>query len=155
MAAVTEALLTPFHPTDEDVDLAQRSASELSRLPGGNEALNVTVSRGRRVARVTIPAVAFHLLEMILEEMAQGHSVALTPIDREVSTQKAADLLNVSRPHLVKLLESGKIPFRRVGTHRRVRTGDLLQYKMRMDADADRAFAELVAQAQELGMGYE
>lgn len=155
MVAATDTLLTPIHPTDEDVDLAQRSSTALSRLPGGPDALKVTVSRGRNEARVTLPAIAFQMLEMILEELAQGRAVALAPIDREISTQKAADLLNVSRPYLIKLLESGQIPFRKVGSHRRVRLGDLLEYKMRMDADADRAYAELVQQAQVLGMGYE
>lgn len=155
MGTATDTLLTPIHPTEEDVDLAQRSASELSRLGSSPRALKVTVVRGRESAETVIPAIAFQMLGIILEELAQGHAVALTPVDREISTQKAADLLNVSRPYVVKLLESGRIPFRKVGTHRRVRLGDLLKYKVQMDAEADRALDDLVAQAQELGMGYE
>lgn len=112
------------------------------------------VTSGEDKEELTIPAVAFRMLEMILSEMAQGHAVALSPVDREVTTQKAADLLNVSRPHLIKLLEAGRIPFRKIGSHRRIRVADVLEYKARMDAEAERAFAELVEQAQELGMGY-
>lgn len=155
MVAASDTLLTPIRPTEEDVDLAQRGSSELSRLGNGALVLKVTLLHGRDSAEVVLPAIAFQMLEMILEELAQGHAIVVTPIDREISTQKAADLLNVSRPYLIKLLESGRIPFHKVGSHRRVRLGDLLKYKVQMDAEADRAFAALVAQSQDLGLGYE
>ena len=151
--APTDALLTPIRPSEHDLRLARQSSSELSRLKE-RDGLKVTVSAGSDETEVAIPEIAFRMLEVILDELAQGHAVALSPVDQEVSTQKAADLLNVSRPYLIKLLESGKIPFRKVGTHRRVRLADLLEYKARMDAEAERAYAELVQQAQELGMGY-
>ena len=147
-------LLTTIRPSDEDARLARTSAFELSRLKERDGDVRVTISAGTDGAEVAIPEIAFRLLEKILDELGQGHAVALSPVDREVSTQKGADLLNVSRPYLIKLLESGKIPFRKVGTHRRVRLADLLEHKARMDAEAERAFAELVEQAQELGMGY-
>ncbi|MBI4408511.1 MAG: excisionase family DNA-binding protein [Gemmatimonadetes bacterium] len=70
------------------------------------------------------------------------------------STRKAADLLNVSRRYLIQLLEAGEIPFRMVGKRRRLRLSDVLVYKARADAESERAFQDLVAQAQELGMGY-
>ncbi len=152
--AINGALLTPIRPSEQDVRLARRSSSELSRLREGEGGLKLTVSVGSGETEVDIPEIAARMLETILEELAQGHAVALSLVDQEVSTQKAADLLNVSRPYLIKLLESGKIPFRKVGTHRRVRLADLLEFKARMDAEAERAYAELVQQAQELGMGY-
>ncbi|HEX2077035.1 MAG TPA: excisionase family DNA-binding protein [Longimicrobium sp.] len=155
MVAATDMLLKPLRPTEEDVDLAQRGSSKLSRLGSSPYVLRVTIIRGREKTEIALPEIVYSMLELILKELAQGHAVALAPVDREISTQKAADLLNVSRPHLIKLLESGQIPFRKVGTHRRIRLGDLLEYKVRMDADAERAFAELVDQAQVLGMGYE
>lgn len=151
----TETLMTPIRPSEEDVRLARRSSSQMSRLDRRPSEFKVTVASGETEEELTIPAIAFRMLEMILGELAQGHAVALSPIDREISTQKAADLLNVSRPHLIKLLESGRIPFRKTGSHRRIRVADVLEYKARMDAEADRAFTELVEQAQELGMGYE
>jgi len=154
MTMTTEALLTPAWPSEDDVRVARRSASLLSRVEGRSGEVKVTVSAAAGEAEVPIPEIAFRLLELILGAMAQGHAIALSPVDREVSTQKGADLLNVSRPHLIKLLESGRIPFRKVGSHRRVRLADLLEYKARMDAEAERAFAELVQQGQELGMGY-
>jgi excisionase family DNA binding protein len=153
MASATELLMEPIRPSDEDVRLARNSSSKLSRFSVAG-AVTVTVGQDRDAEEVTIPGVAFRMLGLILHELAQGHSIALNPVDRLVSTQKAADVLNVSRPYLVKLLESGKIPFSKAGTHRRVRLADVLEYKARMDAEADRAYEELVAQAQELGLGY-
>jgi excisionase family DNA binding protein len=79
----------------------------------------------------------------------------IMPIHAELSTQEIAELLNVSRPHLVELLKQGKIPFRKVGTHRRILAKDVFDYKQLIDEDRLKALNELAAQAQELGMGYE
>ena len=90
----------------------------------------------------------------VLIEIGQGNAVSIIPIHAELTTQEAADVLNVSRPFLVQLLEKGDIPFHKIGTHRRVRYQDVMAYSQRIDTERSKALDELAAQAQELGMGY-
>ena len=113
------------------------------------------VSQGTVAQSITIPASALHLLAEALTQIASGNAVAIVPIKRELSTSEVAELLNVSRPYLVELLESRKIPFRKVGTRRRVLYEDVMAYKRHIDAQRERTLAELAAQAQELNFGYE
>ncbi|PAU86021.1 DNA-binding protein [Pseudomonas sp. WN033] len=105
--------------------------------------------------QVELPTSALRLLVDILAELAGGNAVKVVPVHAELTTQEAADLLNVSRPHLVKLLEDGVLPFHRTGKHRRVRFADLMQFKDARDHASEQAMAELTRQSRELGMGYE
>ncbi len=86
--------------------------------------------------------------------MSRGNAVTLIPLHAELTTQEAAEFLNVSRPHVIRLLETGKMKHRKVGTHRRIRFSDLQEFKKRQDQESDAALEELAKQAQELDMGY-
>lgn len=105
--------------------------------------------------QVELPTSALRLLVDILAELADGNAVKVVPIHAELTTQEAADMLNVSRPHLIKLLEDGALPFHRTGKHRRIKFAELMQYKDARDRASEGAMTELAHQAQELDMGYE
>lgn len=105
--------------------------------------------------RVELPTSALRLLADILAALAEGNAVKVVPVHAELTTQEAADLLNVSRPHMIKLLESGEISYHKTGKHRRVRFADLMNYKARRDTASEQAMALLAEQAQALRTGYE
>ena len=99
---------------------------------------------------VPLPPLAFKLLIEILEQTASGNAVSILPLRKEVTTHEAAEILNVSRPFVIGLLEKGEIPFRKVGAHRRIPLSALLEYKRKTAAIRDEALDFLAAQAQEL-----
>jgi excisionase family DNA binding protein len=143
-------------PTKADASLARESLKRISAIStSGNSDLSIRIQNDEQLgADIILPASVLRLLKGILAEMAQGHGVALLPVRAELTTQQAADLLNVSRPYLIRLLEDRKIPFRLVGQHRRVRFDDLLTFQRKDDEERRRVADELTADAQELGIGY-
>ncbi len=143
----------PTAPTANEMKLATESVSRLARVVK-NRRQSVRVQIESDQEAIAIPMSAFRLFANILAEMAKGNAVTLIPIHAELTTQQAADLLNVSRPYLVRLIEEGTLPARMVGTHRRVLFEDLMRYKHETRALRLKALEELSAQAQELNMGY-
>ena len=103
---------------------------------------------------IELPESVFYVLERVAEVMARGDSITVVPVGREVTTQQAADLLNVSRQYLVRLLEEKRIPFRKTGKHRRLRIEDVLEFKERRDKDRRAGLRELSRMSQEFG-GYD
>lgn len=110
---------------------------------------------GDRIYEMELSISTLRLAEEILVGIATGSAVRIVPMHAELTTQEAADLLNVSRPHMVKLLEDGELPFHRTGKHRRIRLDDLMRFKETREKDSEKAMGELNDQAQKLGMGYE
>jgi excisionase family DNA binding protein len=139
-------------PTEEEVGLAAASSRRRAPSLGAGQQARLRLIDGG--TDVTVPVSAIHMLVDILNQMAQGNAVSLVPVHAELTTQQAADLLNVSRPYLVKQLEAGEVPFHKLGRHRRVRFTDLMAYKERVDCTGREAADTLTAEAQELGQGY-
>jgi excisionase family DNA binding protein len=101
---------------------------------------------------VTVPRAAVDLLVGVLANMAAGQAVSLVPAHAELTTQQAADLMNVSRPFVVRLLQAGNIEYRLVGTHRRIKAASLMDYMRRDDAQRRKAADELTALTQDMGI---
>jgi len=153
----TTALVNVSLPVEREVQAALEGQRALAAfLATRLETQQIQIFDDKNQAhRVELPTSALRLLVDILAELAEGNAVKVVPVHAELTTQEAADMLNVSRPHLVKLLEEGALPFHRAGKHRRVRFADLMQFKAQRDQASEDAMAALAKQAQELGMGYE
>src|SRR5690606_2185685 len=122
----------PIHlPAEHEVQIAKAGQHALAAyLCTQIETQRIQIFDEQNEAHnVELPTSALRLLVDILAELAAGNAVKVVPVHAELTTQEAADMLNVSRPHLVKLLEDGVLPFHRTGKHRRVRFADLMQYK--------------------------
>lgn len=152
-------------PTLQDQQVARESLPFFTKAIAQKESegISIQIQSGPSQAEphqansfsVTIPAKALHLLAVILSSMAEGKAISLIPSDSEVSTQQAAGVLNVSRPYVVKLLEEGVIPFKKVGSHRRVLLEDLLTYANQQAETRKERLQFLTQQAQALNLGYE
>lgn len=132
-----------------------RSADEALRaLDRGSDAAVVRAVGAPESAAVELPAEARSLLLRILGHMANGDAVTVVPVAAEVTAQQAAEILGVSRPFVIRLVDDGKLACRLVGTHRRIPLADLLAFKNANRAERRAIAAELTAEAQELGFGY-
>ena len=148
----TRASAPPSLPTDAEATLARESSRILAACIGSGPTAKLRVING--VEDIVVPVRALRLLVDILAQMGEGRGVTVLPIKAELTTQQAADFLNVSRPYFISMLERAELPFRKVGKHRRIYLEDLLKHRAEARRRQEAALDELAKQAQELGMGY-
>lgn len=141
-------------PTAQDAAIARISGQFLSRYARKEQPLSFRVIDDEREEPIKLPVGAVRLLIDILEAMAAGRGVTIIPENAELTTVQAAEVLNVSRPYLIKLLEEHALPHRKVGKHRRIRMEDVMAYKKALDQEREQVLDQLVADAQEQNMGY-
>ncbi len=155
MATMTSRTREPVVPTAQEAAIAREASRLLAPFVDHLETVRFQVGEEKKAAqRLLLPPSAIRLLLDLLTEMASGNAVTLIPVHAQLTTQQAADVLNVSRPFLVSLLEQGKIPHVKVGTHRRILFEDLMNYKREIDKERQKTLDELVKQSQQLNMGY-
>jgi len=139
-------------PTKEEQIVAMKSydalANVLSELKDDNPEIEIEETR----EKIRVPLNALKLLAQILKETSQGRPISIVPIATEVTTQAAAEILGCSRPHVVKLLEAGKIKFTKVGKHRRIRYEDIISYKKEMKAEQERLINEIMDTDEKTGL---
>jgi len=141
-------------PTRQEISAARQSSRMLTKYAEADRVeLSLRVGNGS-AEKLILPGNVMQLLLDILSEIGKGNAISLVPIHQELSTQEAANLLNVSRPYIVSLLEKGALPHRKVGAHRRVLASDLLAYKQSLTKQRKKTLDELAAISQELGLGY-
>ena len=127
-------MTTPFIPTLDDTQAAQQQLDMLRAQAG------------------RLPARLAEVLDGLLQDLAAGRAVQVVTLESEIGTQQAADLLNVSRPYLVKLVESGALPHRKVGPRRRLHLEDVLTFRARLDTQRQAALQALADDLQELSL---
>ncbi len=142
-------------PTEHESVIARTSRQMLARYVREDQPLTLRVIDADHDEPLELPAGAVTLLMDILGAMASGQGLTLIPEDAELTTVQAADILHMSRPFLIKLLEEGQIPYRKVGKHRRIRMEDVMNYKRAIDQEREAVLDQLVADAQEQDMGYD
>ena len=140
-STLADTVLPPKEPLDELL-------AALSRVPAARTA----VLSGPDGERLELPAEVFGVLRSVVEAMANGQAVTVAPVHQRLTTQQAADLLGVSRPTFVRLLDSGEVPFEQPGRHRRVRLTDVLAYRQRRSAQRRESLDRMVEIADESGM---
>ncbi len=144
MGSASKTIRAVRMPTEKEVAFAAESSRLLAACIGEGDTAQLRLID--RNTDVIVPVSAIHMLVDILSQMAQGNPVSLVPVHAELTTQQAADMLNVSRPYLVK--------FHKTGRHRRIRFDDLMAFMHRRDDESRKAANDMISLAQKLGMGY-
>lgn len=144
--------LSPIQPDEADMTAAVEALPHVTAYLAAHSDRTVRLEVAGEEETVVVPRAAVELLARILAHMAAGEGVSVVPAHAELTTQQAADLLNVSRPYLIGLLEDGQIKYRKVGKHRRVQAASLLTYLARDDQQRREAANELTRMSQEMGL---
>ena len=142
-------------PNEREAVIARTLKQLLARYAREDQSLTVQVMDADHDEPIELPAGAVTLLLDILGAMASGQGVTIIPEDAELTTVQAADILHVSRPFLIKLLDERQLPYRRVGKHWRIRMEDVMNYKRAIDQQRETVLDQLVAEAQAQDMGYD
>ena len=131
-------------PDASEIKAAQQLLSWISSQPDDHEDSEISVATPNgEIATLQLSPALRMALQEVLGLVSEGRGVELVPVNSELTTQRAADILNVSRPHLVKLLDEGRIPFHKTGSHRRIKAEDVFTYKQQRDGERDRLLSEM------------
>lgn len=139
-------------PTKEEQKLAMESYDALASVLEQLDSENPEIEIEETEERIKVPLRVLKLLAKILKVTSQGNPISIVPIAAEMTTQAAAEFLGCSRPHLVKLLEEGRIPFAKVGKHRRVKFEDVARYKEEMKEKREHILIDMIKSDEELGL---
>lgn len=145
-------ILDMKRPSKEEQRVALESYDVLAASLGQLRSENPEIEIEETEDKIRIPISALKLLIKILKEISQGNPISIVPIATEMTTQAAAELLGCSRPHLVKLLEEGKISYTKVGKHRRIKYEDVLTYKKEMKSRQREKIRELMDLDEKSGL---
>ncbi len=154
MSNLLAGSVRPLSLPEQETMLARSSSNALADFDAAGPPLTLKFENpqtGQQIETL-VPATAVRVLADVLARMAEGQSVTLVPLLAELSTQQAAELLNVSRPYFIKLLEEGKMPFRKVGEQRRIRYQDLQCYMEAYKKAANATLEEMTAEAESMGL---
>lgn len=140
-------------PAQKEVEAAVRGQRELAAYLSTKMETQIIaiLDADNNTHQIELPTSSLKMLMSVLGELAVGNAVQVVPVHAELTTQEAANILNVSRPHMVKLLEDGELPFHKTGRHRRVLFADLMKYKELRTSESNNAMQELAELSQELG----
>lgn len=141
-------------PSARDAEIARYTSQRLAKYATADKPLSLRINKPKPAEVIDLPEGAVKLLLGILDAMAAGRGVIIIPENVELTTVEASNILNVSRPYLIKLLEERAIPHRKVGRHRRILLEDVIAYKNSIDADRKKVLEQLTIEAQEDNMGY-
>jgi excisionase family DNA binding protein len=140
-----------FHLAQSDIPQAARLDQALRAATGRAQHLEIVLSNGEHM---TLPDDVQRALALVAREMATGNGVAVVPVHHELTTHQAAAVLHVSRPYLIRMLDEGRLPSRRVGTHRRIRFDDVMAYRAREEDAREALLACLAQESQSLGLEF-